>query len=229
MVVIKQSNRLPVQPQLNRSEQQPIEKIKDKNHEVTHSTRQEQVSFDLAHGISTELSQRLDEEVSQRMLLYMEEMTKTQSALQTSVYEFAAFKEKQMAENPDLDLSELDLSLQKDGTLKLSGANLSPETLSELEQEIANNDKLKEAFTQLHTGIVYGLKHRDSVGYNELQQDELRGSLQLNELTERYNNQFQPNGFGQDYLTMEARLNVDTGLFAHFLMNALNPRISTLV
>ncbi|CAM3717091.1 MULTISPECIES: hypothetical protein [Pseudoalteromonas] len=228
MVEINRANQVVTQPQSNRAEQQTLAKdMQTQRTEGTNPTSKEKVSLSVDQGISTELSKRLDEEASQRTLQYMEDMKKTQSALKTSVDEFAAFKEAQMAKNPELDLSQLDLYQQKDGSLKLTGSNLSAAQLSELEQEIAGNGKLVEAFSQLHTGIAQGLKHRDSVGYGELQADDLRGALMLNELTERYSDQFRSDGFGQDYKTMDEQLNTNTGLFGHFLLESVNPRVST--
>lgn len=227
---INRANQVFSQSQTKQADQHTLVKeLNAAKPEVVNPTSQAQVTFSVDHGISAEISKRLDEEVSQRTKKYIADMANTQAALSTSVDEFASFKAAQQAKTPQLDLSQLDLYQQKDGTLKLTGANLSASQLTELEQQIAGNQKLVDAFTELHDGIANGLKHRDSVGYGDLRANDLRGSLRLNELTERYSNQFRPDGFGQDYTTMSEQLNADTGLFAHFLLASVNPKIDTRV
>ncbi|QTL34387.1 hypothetical protein [Pseudoalteromonas viridis] len=230
MVEINRANQVPVHSQTGRTEQQALaQKVRAHSLELANPAKQDEITFNRASGISEEISKRLDEEASRRTLSYVTEMKRTQSALQTSVEEFAAFKEAQLAENPGLDLSNLDLSLQKDGSLKLTASNLSASQLASLEQKLADNDKLKNAFTQVHSGIISGLKHRDSGSNADLQKNDLHGALRLNELTERFSEQFHPDGFGQDYTTLSQQLNSETGLFGHFLLESVNPKISVMV
>ncbi|MEJ6475932.1 hypothetical protein [Pseudoalteromonas piscicida] len=51
----------------------------------------------------------------------------------------------------------------------------------------------------------------------------------LNELTEHCSEQFRSDGFGQDYKTRDEQLNANTGLFGHFLLESVNPRVCTRV
>ncbi|MBQ4837695.1 hypothetical protein [Pseudoalteromonas luteoviolacea] len=178
-------------------------------------------------GVSKEDIKTAEDEAKRVTLAYVDAMEKVQKALKTSLSEFERFKTVQTDKNPNLDLRDLDLYQDKKGNLKLSSGKLSAAQVNNLETVLSGNKKLKDAFTQLHSGIVEGLKLRNSYQYADLNASSLNGSIRLNELTEQYGKQFHPEGFGQEYKTLSERLDVDVGLFGHFLSEAMNPTIRT--
>lgn len=224
MVEISRTNQILTYPQSTRAEQQELAKsLKTATPEVAQPPSQEKISLNIDKGISAELSRYIDKHASENMLNKVKVTAKLQSSLNTSLEEFTAFKEVQMAKNPELDLSELDLFLDKEGNLKLTDSSLPDSKLSELEEEIAKNDKLVDAFSQLHTSTVELIKLKSS-SFEDLQPDHFNGSFMLNELTERYSNQFPPETYamGRDYNTMEKRLNVDPSFFGFFFLESLS-------
>ena len=225
MVEINRNNQILTYPQSNRAEQQALAKsLNTAIPERAQPPNQEKISLNIDKGISTELSRYIDGYALENSLKMDEEMAKIQSSLNTSLEEFRAFKEVQMAQNPGLDLSQLDLSLDKEGNLKLIDSNLPDFKLSELEEEIARNDKLVDAFSQVHTSTVEAIKLK-STSFEDLQPDHFNGSFMLNELTERYSNQFPPETYaiGRDYNTMEKRLNdTDPITFGGFYLDSLS-------
>ena len=225
MVEINRNNQISTYPQSSRTEQQALVKsLKTVTPERSQPPSQEKISLNIDKGISAELSRYIDEYALENSLKMDEEMATIQSSLNTSLEEFAAFKNMLTAQNPELDLSKLDLSLDKEGNLKLIDSNLSDFKLSELEEEIAKNDKLVDAFSQVHTSTVEAIKLRSS-SFEDLQPDHFNGSFMLNELTERYSNQFPPETYaiGRDYNTMEKRLNdTDPITFGGFYLDSLS-------
>jgi len=225
MVEINRNNQILTYPQSSRAEQQTLAKsLKTATPERVQPASQEKISLNVDKGISAELSRYIDKNASENMLNKVKEMAKIQSSLNISLEEFTAFKEVQMAKNPELDLSQLDLSLDKEGNLKLTDSSLPDFKLSELEEEIAKNDKLVDAFSQVHTSTVEAIKLK-STSFEDLQPDHFNGSFMLNELTERYSKQFPPDTYahGRDYNTMEKRLNdTDPSLFGFFFLKSLS-------
>lgn len=225
MVEINRNNQILTYPQSSRAEQQTLAKsLKTATPERVQPASQEKISLNVDKGISAELSRYIDKHASGNMLNKVKEMAKIQSSLNISLEEFTAFKEVQMAKNPELDLSQLDLSLDKEGNLKLTDSSLPDFKLSELEEEIAKNDKLVDAFSQVHTSTVEAIKLK-STSFEDLQPDHFNGSFMLNELTERYSKQFPPDTYahGRDYNTMEKRLNdTDPSLFGFFFLKSLS-------
>ena len=78
--------------------------------------------------------------------------------------------------------------------------------------------------SKVHTSTVEAIKLK-STSFEDLQPDHFNGSFMLNELTERYSNQFPPETYaiGRDYNTMEKRLNVtEPFLFGFFFLESLS-------
>ena len=225
MVEISRTNQILTYPQSSRAEQQALAKsLKTATPERVQPANQEKISLNIDKGISAELSRYIDNLAVENLSNKVKEIEKIQSSLNISLEEFTAFKEVQMAKNPELDLSQLDLSLDKEGNLKLTDSSLPDFKLSELEEEIAKNDKLLDAFSKVHTSTVEAIKLK-STSFEDLQPDHFNGSFMLNELTERYSNQFPPETYaiGRDYNTMEKRLNVtEPFLFGFFFLESLS-------
>ncbi|MCF6441716.1 hypothetical protein L1077_19965 [Pseudoalteromonas luteoviolacea] len=225
---INRNNIVTNQQTLTGSEQSSLTKqLKESRIQSEAPTTSVKVTLDTNVGIKEEHFKAAQEEAVRATLAYMDTMEKTQQALKTSLSEFDKFKAEQANQNPHLDLKDLDLYQDKEGNLKLSSGRLSSSQINDLEAALSGNEKLKDAFTQIHSGIVDSLKHRDSYLYADLNSSSLNGSIRLNELTQQYDKQFHPEGFGEEYKTLSERLNVEAGLFGHFLLEAVNPTIRT--
>ncbi|WP_141685366.1 hypothetical protein [Pseudoalteromonas luteoviolacea] len=228
MMEINRNSIVTSQQELTRSEQSSLTKqLKESQVQSEAPTASSKVTMQTHVGVSQEHIKIAEDEAKRITLAYVDVMEKTQSALKTSLDEFDKFKTEQASKNPGLDLSDLDLYQDKEGNLKLSSDKLSASQLNDLETALSGNEKLKDAFTQVHSGIVESLKLKDSYQYSDLNSSSLNGSIRLNELTEQYSKQFHPEGFGQEYKTLSERLNVDAGMFGHFLSEAMNPTIRT--
>ncbi|MEJ6473693.1 hypothetical protein [Pseudoalteromonas piscicida] len=177
--------------------------------------------------ISPEADARLKREGEEAFAKYTKEFEKTQQALLTSVDEFARFKEQQKASNPHLNMDSLDLTQADDGSLALVGGNLSGSQREELEAQLNENQTLKDAFSQVHKGLVSVLHYRTSENQSITEKD-LQGAIQLNDLTERYSRKFSPDGFGQDYTTLEERIMSDPLLFFGKMADLLDPKINVM-
>jgi|GEM_PF-6670265 len=174
-----------------------------------------------------QLSIDADKQLKQHLVA----MEKTQKAMLTSVNEFNAFKEEQAAANPGLDLSDLDLYQQEDGMLRLSSENLTSRQLSLLEDKLAENEVLKQAMSELHTGAALAAnRNRDpSRQAAEFSAQDFSGTLRLNELAEKFSSLFDAEGFGKDRVSLEERISIDSLLFTDYLAESVTPRVDTRV
>ncbi|ESP91747.1 MULTISPECIES: hypothetical protein [Pseudoalteromonas] len=228
MMEINRSRNVTSQPAPTRGEQPALkQQLKGSQLQLEVPLNSAKVTMQTHVRVSKEDVKTAEDEAKRITLAYVDAMEKTHKALKTSLSEFEKFKTEQANKNPKLDLSDLDLYQDKEGDLKLNSGKLSASQITDLETALSGNEKLKDAFTQLHSGIVEGLQLKDSYQYADLNASSLNGSIRLNELTEQYSKQFHFEGFGQEYKTLSERLDVDAGLFGHFLFEAMNPKIRT--
>jgi len=158
---------------------------------------------------------------------YQVEMEKTQDAILSSLNEFEAFKNHHTVENPAMDLTNLDLYQEKDGTLKLSSDILTDKELSTLERDLNKNEELRLSMTMIHKGAALAHSRPDS--NNTFSPQDFYGTLRLNDLTQRFNNQFNEEGFGQTLVTLEERINIDPIFFTDYLISSVSPKINVSV
>ena len=176
---------------------------------------------------------KLDEEFKQ----HLKEMEQTKTAMLTSYNEFNSFKEEQANLNPSLDLKDLDLYQEEDGTLKLSSSKLNSEQLALLELKINDNETLKQAMTDLHRGVALatnlartseeGLKQDDFVKVNA---QDFVGTLRLNDLITSYTSKVEEKDIADNMNTTEERIKkVSTLLMSGFLTQSVMPKVNILV
>ena len=176
---------------------------------------------------------KLDEEFKQ----HLKEMEQTKTAMLTSYNEFNSFKEEQANLNPSLDLKDLDLYQEEDGTLKLSSSKLNSEQLALLELKINDNETLKQAMTDLHRGVALatnlartseeGLKQDDFVKVNA---QDFAGTLRLNDLITSYTSKVEEKDIADNMNTTEERIKkVSTLLMSGFLTQSVMPKVNILV
>ncbi|WP_125782946.1 hypothetical protein [Pseudoalteromonas rubra] len=171
---------------------------------------------------------KLTKQLSEDFAGHVKDFEQAQSALVTSLDLFEQFKAQQQALSPHLNLDRVDLAQKEDGTLELVGGGLSGAQRSELEEALNSNEELKESFSQVHEGILSVLQLHSS-DFDSLTVEDLRGTLKLNELTEKYSRQFNPDGLGQNMHTVEDKINADPMLFFGMMVDAINPRVSIKV
>ncbi|WP_125719121.1 hypothetical protein [Pseudoalteromonas rubra] len=217
-------------PANNRStESAPIDKLKAAKVEPEKPTVSGNITFSEETGLMDEETiARVRKELNDELKQQVKDFKRAQGALLNSLDQFSEFKAAQKIVNPHLNLDSVDLALNEDGSLALVGGSLSGDQRSELEQQLNNNDELKASFSQVHDGILSVLQMHSS-DFDALSSEDLRGSLKLNELTEKYSRQFTPDGFGQNMPTLEDKINTDPLLFFGMMVDAINPRVSIKV
>ncbi|NMH66327.1 hypothetical protein [Shewanella salipaludis] len=175
--------------------------------------------------------EQLSFDADKRFKQHIVGMERTQGAMLTSVNEFNSFKDALIATDPGLDLSDLDLYQQEDGTLRLGSETLSRGQLAIFEDKLAENDALKQAMSDLHSGAALAANRHGngSKGFVELSAEDFSGTLRLNALAEKFSSQFDPQGFGQDRSTLEQRIFIDPILFADYLAQSVTSRVDILV
>ncbi|RZM76459.1 hypothetical protein C3B51_18000 [Pseudoalteromonas rubra] len=178
--------------------------------------------------LSPEAYAKLTKQLSEDFAGHVKDFEQAQSALVTSLDLFEQFKAQQQTISPHLNLDRVDLAQKEDGTLKLVGGDLSGAQRSELEEALNGNDELKESFSKVHEGILSVLQLHSS-DFDSLTVEDLRGTLKLNELTEKYSRQFDPAGLGQNMPTIEDKISADPMLFFGMMVEAINPRVSIKV
>ncbi len=178
--------------------------------------------------LSPEAYAKLTKQLSEDFAGHVKDFEQAQSALVTSLDLFEQFKAQQQAISPHLNLDRVDLAQKEDGTLKLVRGDLSGAQRSELEEALNGNDELKESFSKVHEGIQSVLQLHSS-DFDSLTVEDLRGTLKLNELTEKYSRQFEPAGLGQNMPTIEDKISADPMLFFGMMVDAINPRVSIKV
>ncbi|WP_125782944.1 hypothetical protein [Pseudoalteromonas rubra] len=211
------------------TESAPIDKLKAAKVEPEKPAVSGNITFSEDNGLMDEeeiaqFRKELNDELKQQV----KDFERAQGALLNSLDQFSEFKAAQKIVNPHLNLDSVDLALNEDGSLALVGGSLSGDQRSELEQQLNNNDELKASFSQVHDGILSVLQMHSS-DFDALSAEDLRGSLKLNELTEKYSRQFTPDGFGQNMPTLEDKINTDPLLFFGMMVDAINPRVSIKV
>lgn len=152
-------------------------------------------------------------------------MGETQEAFATTLSEFEKFKKEQSSLNTGIDLSSLDLSQEEDGTLKLVGGGVGGKLRDDLESIINENNKLKNAYEQVHEGLAQIVRF-SGADRQGIEAKDLYGNIRLNELSKSFENQFHDTGFGQDYHTLEDKVNSHPMLFAMKMNEAIYPRIN---
>ncbi|RZM76458.1 hypothetical protein C3B51_17995 [Pseudoalteromonas rubra] len=230
MMEVNRHGITPPIPTNNRStESAPIDKLKAAKVEPEKPTVSGNITFSEETGLMDEETiARVRKELNDELKQQVKDFERAQGALLNSLDQFSEFKAAQKIVNPHLNLDSVDLALNEDGSLALVGGSLSGDQRSELEQQLNDNDELKASFSQVHDGILSVLQMHSS-DFDALSSEDLRGSLKLNELTEKYSRQFTPDGFGQNMPTLEDKINTDPLLFFGMMVDAINPRVSIKV
>lgn len=217
-----------------------ITPLSDANIKKRPIDHKEQSTHIIAPTVETELTiephskiteaqkEKINQYIEEQVISYLDEMRSTQHALKTSYQELDSFKRQMSFENPSLDLNDLDLTMTKHGELMVTSNRLSQDTLDMLNNRINDNQVLKDGMAQLHQGIVASLHFKNSEN-SYLNEDNFKGVIRLNEFINSYASKFDPNGFGQDYVTTEQRLDVDPMLFGHFLSKTLYSSVDLTV
>ncbi|MCF2859226.1 hypothetical protein L1286_17215 [Pseudoalteromonas sp. SMS1] len=186
-----------------------------------------------AAALSAEVTPVLSEQEIQKLKQETFEINKknykvmgdTQAAFATTISEFEKFKKAQSVLNPNLNLDTLDLSQEEDGTLILIGGELNGKQREELESAINQNEELKAAYKQVHEGLAQIVQF-SGTGREDVKATDFYGSFRLNELTQSFESQFHDDGFGQDYQTLEEKVNSHPWMFAMKMSEAIYPRVN---
>ncbi|MCG7535014.1 hypothetical protein [Pseudoalteromonas sp. OOF1S-7] len=175
--------------------------------------------------LTEEETQKLKQETFEMSKQNYKLMGETQEAFATTLSEFEKFKKEQSSLNPGIDLSVLDLAQDEDGTLKLVGGNLGGQLRADLESIINDNNTLKNVFEQVHEGLAH-IVRSSGADRQGIEAKDFYDNIRLNELSRSFENQFHDEGFGQDYHTLEEKVNSHTMLFAMKMNDAIYPKIN---
>ena len=108
---------------------------------------------------------------------------------------FEQFKENILAEQPDLNLDDLDVRLE-DGELHLSSETLSDKQLQDLEKKLTEDEELTDTLTGMLTDMTrlshYHPNQEGRTDFNVDPDEKIENStMSLNELVDAYNKSFE--------------------------------------
>ncbi|WP_046006821.1 hypothetical protein [Pseudoalteromonas rubra] len=218
----------PASSNTRNSEQSATEQLRAAKVEPENPAVSGNITFSEDNGLMNEEEiARFTKELNDELKQQVKDFERAQSALVSSLDLFGQFKEIQKVANPHLNLDSVDLAQNEDGSLALVGGSMSRAQRSELEELLNLNDALKEAFTEVHKGILSVFQFHTS-DFDVLREEDLRGTLKLNEMTEKYTRRF-TGGIGQSLPTDEEKIMADPLLFFGMMVDALKPRVSIKV